>query len=344
MKQDYYSMLGVSKNATDKEIKKAFRSLAMEYHPDKNDAPGAEKKFKEINEAYNTLSDPNKKASYDRFGNSDPGSMNGFGFSGFEDLFGSFGDMFGRRGTSRRSKGGSDIKYTVNVSLENIFKGGSISFNIPRNISCKPCKGAGSDGKAVLKSCGACGGKGILSQSNGFMVIQSQCRSCNGEGTVIKNKCKVCNGMKYTAKNDKLRVTLPRGIDDGAVMRLSGKGNDSVCGGHPGDLYLTISEKPHKMYSRLNSGNISYNLTIDYATACLGGTAIVDTLHGKCEVKVPRGTQPGDTIRIRGKGSYIMNSSSVGSQYNKILVNIPKNITDEERELLEQIKKIRENS
>ena len=150
--------------------------------------------------------------------------------------------------------------------------------------------------------------------------------------------------MKYATKNDKLRVTLPRGIDDGAVMRLSGKGNDSGYGGHPGDLFLTISEKPHGIYSRLNGGNISYNLTIDYATACLGGTAIVDTLHGKCEVRVPRGTQPGDTIRIRGKGSYIMNSSSVGSQYNKILVDIPKNITDEERELLEQIKKIRENS
>ena len=347
MKQDYYNTLGVSKSASEKEIKKAFRSMAMEYHPDKNSSPDAEKKFKEINEAYNVLSDPDKKLNYDRFGHASQGPSGGRGFGGFEDIFGGFGgfgDIFGRKKPRRASAKGTDIRYTVNVSLENIFKGGSVSFNIPRHMSCKPCSGTGADGKAVMVSCGACGGRGIISQNTGFMVVNSQCRSCNGEGSFIKNKCKKCNGSKTVSRNEKLKVTLPRGIEDGMTMRLSGKGNESPKGGKSGDLYLTISEKKHDLYTRMNYGNISHTLHIDYATACLGGTRIVNTLHGKCEIKIPKGTQQGDTIRIRGKGCYIMNSSSVGSQYNNIIVDIPKNISDEEVELLEQIKRIRRNS
>jgi molecular chaperone DnaJ len=347
MKQDYYNALGISKNASEKEIKKAFRSMAMKYHPDKNNSPDAEKKFKEVNEAYNVLSSPDKKSNYDKFGHADPGSMNGHGFGGFEDIFGGFGgfgDMFGRKSSRRVNKKGSDIRYTVNVSLENIFKGGSVSFNIPRNVSCGPCRGTGADGKAILSSCGACGGKGVVTQSTGFMVVNSQCRSCNGEGSFIKNKCKKCHGNKAVPKNEKLKITLPRGIEGGVTMRLSGKGNESLKGGRSGDLYLTISEKKHDLYTRMSGGNISHELKIDYATACLGGTRIVNTLHGKCEIKIPKGTQQGDTIRIRGKGCYIMNSSSVGSQYNNIVVDIPKDISDEEVELLEQIKKIRKSS
>ena len=347
MKQDYYKTLGVAKDASEKDIKKAFRSMAMKYHPDKNSSDDAERKFKEANEAYDVLSDPDKRSSYDRFGHADPRSMGGHGFGGFEDIFngfGGFGDIFGRKKTKRANAKGTDIRYTVNVSLENIFKGGSVSFNIPRSVSCKACNGTGAEGKPVLVTCDACEGKGFMSQNTGFMVVNSQCRKCNGEGSFIKNKCKKCNGKKAVSKNEKLKVALPRGIEDGMTMRLSGKGNESLKGGRSGDLYLTISEKKHDLYTRMNYGNISHNLHIDYATACLGGTRIVNTLHGKCEIRIPKGTQQGDTIRIRGKGCYIMNSSSVGSQYNKVVVDIPKDITDEERELLEQIKAIRAGS
>tara|TARA_B100000131_G_scaffold175032_1_gene169109 strand:+ start:6367 stop:7410 length:1044 start_codon:yes stop_codon:yes gene_type:complete len=347
MKQDYYKTLGVAKDASEKDIKKAFRSMAMKYHPDKNSSDDAERKFKEANEAYDVLSDPDKRSSYDRFGHADPRSMGGHGFGGFEDIFGGFGgfsDIFGRKNRRSSSKRGADVKYTINVSLENIFKGGSISVNIPRKMSCGTCNGVGSDGKAELRSCEVCGGAGAVTQDTGFMTIRTQCRSCNGEGSTIINKCKTCHGNRYVKKNEKLKVNLPRGIGDGATMRVSGKGNQSLHGGGNGDLYLTISEKKHNLYSRMENGNILHNLKIDYATACLGGTRIVNTLHGKCEIKIPKGTQQGDTIRIRGKGCYIMNSSSVGSQYNKITVDIPKDITDEERELLEQIKAIRAGS
>lgn len=352
MKVDFYETLGVSKSADEKELKSAFRKLAMQFHPDKN--PGdhaAEAKFKEINEAYETLRDPQKRAAYDRFGHAafenGGGGGGGFGGSGgFADIFEDiFGEMMGGRGR-RQSNGrerGADLRFNMEITLEESFNGKTAHIRVPTTIACETCTGTGAKPGTQPVTCGTCGGAGRVRAAQGFFSVERACPTCQGRGTIIKDPCTACSGHGKVAKERSLDVNIPAGIEDGTRIRLSGEGEAGSRGGPAGDLYIFISIKPHQFFQR-DGADLYCKVPISMTTAALGGKFEVSTLDGtQTRVTVPEGTQYGKQFRLKGKGMPVMRQSAMGDLYIQIDIETPQNLTSRQRELLQEFEKLSSN-
>ncbi len=355
MKKDYYDVLGVSKSAEQAEIKKAFRSLAMKYHPDRNQGANnkeAEEKFKEIKEAYEVLSNSEKRQAYDRFGHSGVNSAGfggGAGAQGFGDIFGDFGDIFenifgGGGGGPRGHAGhgqpfaerGSDLSYSVSISLEDAVNGKNITVEIPTYVSCDHCHGSGAKANSQPVTCSTCQGAGQVRMQQGFFAIQQTCPTCHGAGTTIKDPCDKCHGQGRVRKTKTLSIKIPSGIDNGDRIRLSGEGAAGTHGGPAGDLYVQVSVKPHKIFTR-EAKDLYCEIPISLITATLGGEIEVPTLDGIVKLKVPAETQTGRSFKLKGKGVPGVRHATRGDLYCKVNIEIPVNLTDEQKSLLQKL-------
>ena len=352
-KRDFYEVLGVPKNADEAALKSAFRKLAMQYHPDKN--PGdteAERKFKEINEAYQVLSDPQKRGAYDRFGHAafeggGGGGPGGFGqdFSGsmsdiFEDIF---GDVFGgggrRGGGGRARERGADLRYNLDITLEEAFKGKNATIKVPTAIQCDACNGTGAKPGSKAKTCGTCGGAGRVRASQGCFAIERTCPSCGGRGEVIEDPCKSCAGAGRVTRERTLSVNVPPGVEAGTRIRLAGEGEAGMRGAPSGDLYIFLGVQPHGFYSR-DGADLFCRVPISMVAAALGTEIRVPTLDGKeALVKVPEGTQSGKQFRLRGRGMPVLRSRDFGDLYVQAMVETPQNLTKRQRDLLAEFDK-----
>ncbi len=346
--RDYYEVLGVSRSASESDLKSAFRNLARKYHPDVNDAPDAEDKFKEINTAYRVLSDDDKRAAYDRFGhagvkgaNSGAGGYQTADFSDFADIFGDIFGFGGRgRGRSRGPQRGADLQYRVKLSFTEAVFGVEKEINITRDEPCSTCGGSGAKPGTSPKTCKHCGGRGEVRQTRqtllGSMVQVVTCPVCNGKGKMIESPCTTCHGSGQERKTRRKKVSIPAGVDDGTRIRLSGEGQPGTNNGPPGDLYLVLSVQPHK-YFRRRDHDILLDLNVNIAQATLGAKVRVPTVDGESMLRIPPGTQPGEVIRMRGKGVPYLRSSSRGDQLVVINLTVPKHLDDDERALFEQL-------
>lgn len=363
-KRDYYEVLGVSKNATEDEIKKAYRKLAIKYHPDRN--PGdkeAEEKFKEAAEAYDVLHDPEKRQRYDQFGFE--GLEGGSGFGGFggsggfsmDDIFSAFGDIFGGHsgfggfgsgfgGGARQHAQyrGADLRLRVKLTLEEIATGTTKKFKVHKDVACPHCHGTGSEDGTGSTTCPTCHGQGVVVKTVrtmlGLMQTQTECPTCHGEGTVIKNKCKQCGGTGVVKGEDVVEINIPAGVAEGMVVNVSGKGNAAPHNGVNGDIQVYIQELPHEKFVR-DGQNLIYNLLLDFPTAALGGDVEVPTIDGKkAKVTIEPGTQPGKALRLRGKGLPAVKGygSGNGDEVINISVYVPKKLSREERKAIEQLR------
>jgi molecular chaperone DnaJ len=344
-KRDFYETLGVAKNASDDELKKAYRKLAMKWHPDRN--PGnkeAEEKFKAAKEAYEVLSDSQKRAAYDRFGHAgvDPnaaGMGGGAGGAAFSDAFGDiFGEIFGgarRGGGGPQVYRGADLKYAMEITLEQAANGLETEIRVPSWEACDTCSGSGAKPGTSPTSCRTCGGTGAVRMQQGFFSVQQTCPTCHGSGQEIKDPCVACHGEGRTRKNKTLQVKIPAGIDDGMRIRSSGNGEPGVNGGPSGDLFVEIHLKPHKIFQREND-DLHCELTIPFTKAALGGDVQVPTLSGKAEITIPDGTQSGKTFRLRGKGIKGVRAGYPGDLYCHVVVETPVRLTEEQKDILRQ--------
>ncbi len=346
-KQDFYDVLGVSKEVDSNSLKSAYRKLAMKYHPDKN--PGdseAEKKFKEISEAYEVLSNPEKKAAYDQYGHdafTGPGGGQG-GFSeGFGSGFGSFSDIFedffgdatGQR-NNERLKRGEDLKYEMSITLRDAYLGVKKEISYDTLVSCTSCSGTGSENKDGIGSCGSCRGSGRIRASQGFFTVERTCPACGGSGQVITDPCRECNGEGRQRKNKNIEVSIPAGVEEGSRIRLAGEGTAGQNGAEDGDLYIFISIVSHELFDR-DGTNIFCNVPISIYEASLGGSVEVPTVSGgRAKVKIPAGTQSGDQLRLSGKGMPALRSVSFGDMIITLNVEIPKNLSQKQKELLKE--------
>ncbi|MCO5106506.1 MAG: molecular chaperone DnaJ [Burkholderiaceae bacterium] len=347
-KRDYYEVLGVAKNSTDDDLKKAYRRLAMKYHPDRN--PGnkdAEEKFKEVKEAYEMLTDPAKREAYDRFGHAGvdpnagfPGGAGGQGFGGFADVFGDiFGDIFGgqRAGGGRSNVyRGADLRYAMEITLEQAANGYTSEIRVPSWDTCGTCSGTGAKPGTKPKVCHTCGGQGAVRVQQGFFSIQQTCPTCRGSGKVIPDPCTACEGVGRVKKNKTLEVKIPAGIDDGMRIRSAGNGEPGINGGPPGDLYVEIHVKEHPVFQR-DGDDLHCEVPIGITTAALGGTVQIPTLAGRAEIELPEGTQPGKQFRLRGKGIKGIRSSYPGDLYAHVVVETPVRLTDKQKQLLREL-------
>ncbi len=345
-KRDYYQVLGVARGASDEEIKKAFRKLAMEYHPDRNKDAAASEHFKEINEAYQVLSDSKKRSSYDTFGHAGV-SSNGGGFEGF-DNFGGFGDIFdaffgggGGRRSATAARRGSDLQVDITINFEKAVFGAEEDIEIRRHEICSRCRGARSEPGTSPETCVQCRGSGQVRRSQqgifGQFTQVSTCTMCRGEGSVITTPCSNCRGAGTELRDRKLVVTIPAGIETSTQLRLSGEGEPGMYGGSAGDLYVIVRVRNHKFFKR-QGYDIVYLQNINIAQAALGLSLEVPTLEGDEEIEIPRGTQSGDVIRLRGRGiPHLRNRRARGDQLVTVIVETPKSLTDEQRELLMQL-------
>ncbi|MDJ0940542.1 MAG: molecular chaperone DnaJ [Woeseiaceae bacterium] len=341
-KRDYYEVLGVSKTATADEIKKAYRRLAMKHHPDRNkDDESAEAKFKEAKEAYEALSDTDKRAAYDQFGHeglrAGPGGAGGFGGAeGFADIFGDvFGDIFGgaRRGGASQVFRGADLGYELKLDLETAVAGDTVTIDVPTHVSCTGCDGSGAKKGTTPTACTACQGTGQVRMQQGFFSIQQTCPACKGAGTIISDPCTDCHGRGRVHKTKTLSVKVPAGVDDGDRIRLSGEGEAGRNGGPPGDLYVEIRVRPHKLFER-EGADLSCEVPVSFGTATLGGEVELPTLDGHVSLKVPAGTQSGKIFRLRGKGVATVRDPRPGDLFARVSVETPVNLTSEQRDLL----------
>ncbi|MBV6273078.1 molecular chaperone DnaJ [Alcaligenaceae bacterium CGII-47] len=344
-KRDFYDVLGVAKNASGDEIRKAYRKLAMKYHPDRNpDSKEAEDKFKEAKQAYEMLSDEEKRSAYDRFGHAgvDPNAAGagGMGGAGFADAFGDiFGDMFGggsrQRGGGPQVYRGSDLKYVLEVSLEQAANGFETEIRIPSWENCDTCHGSGAKPGTSPRTCHTCNGNGTVRMQQGFFSVQQTCPTCHGSGKEITDPCAACDGVGRIRKNKTLQVKIPAGIDDGMRIRSAGNGEPGLNGGPSGDLFVEIRLKPHGIFQR-DGEDLHCELTIPFTKAALGGMLEVPTLSGRGEITIPEGTQTGKTFRLRGKGIRGVRSSYPGDLYCHISVETPVRLNDDQKDLLRQ--------
>ena len=351
-KDDYYGTLGVERDASKEDIRKAYRKLAMKYHPDRN--PGdkqAEQKFKEINEAHDVLKDEQKRAAYDRFGHAafeqggpggNPfggGAGAGFGGTGFGDIFEEmFGDFMGgggRRGPGSTARG-ADLRYNLEVTLEQVYKGAKTQIRVPTSVSCTECHGSGAAGGASPVTCPTCHGHGRVRAQSGFFTVERTCPNCQGVGQVIKDPCRNCGGSGRIRKEKTLSVNIPAGVEDGTRIRLAGEGEAGLRGAPAGDLYIFLTVAPHRFFQR-DGANIFCRVPIPMTTAALGGSIEVPTLDGKrARINVPEGTQTGHQFRLAGKGMPVLRSTAHGDMFVQTVVETPVNLSRKQKELLRE--------
>ena len=352
-KRDYYEILGVAKNATEEDIKKAYRKLAMKHHPDRNQGDGAKKseeQFKEAKEAYEMLSDAQKRAAYDQYGHAgvDPnmgagrGGPGAEGFGGFAEAFGDiFGDIFNGQGGRRAGGGqqvyrGSDLSYAMEITLEEAARGKETQIRIPSWESCETCNGTGAKPGTSAKTCGSCQGSGTVHMRQGFFSIQQTCPHCHGSGKIIPDPCTTCNGQGKVKKQKTLEVKIPAGINEGMRIRSAGNGEPGVNGGPSGDLYIEIRIKQHDLFER-DGDDLHCTMPVSMVTAALGGNIEVPTLGGKAEIELPEGTQHGKTFRLRGKGIKGVRSSYPGDLYCHIAIETPVKLTEHQKKLFREL-------
>ncbi|MET0070434.1 MAG: molecular chaperone DnaJ [Candidatus Thiodiazotropha sp.] len=346
-KRDYYEVLGVSKNASEADIKKAYRRLAMKYHPDRNTgdaASSAEEKFKEAKEAYEVLTDAQKRATYDQFGHAgvDPSMGGGFGggSANFSDIFGDvFGDIFGGGrgpGGGSRVHRGADLRYNLQLSLEDAVAGTTVKIRVPTLVKCDTCGGSGARKGTTPKTCDTCGGHGQVRMQQGFFSVQQTCPRCHGKGTMIEDPCPSCHGQGRIQEHKTLSVKVPPGVDSGDRIRLAGEGEAGESGGPPGDLYVQVAVKPHDIFSR-EDNHLYCEVPISFAVAALGGELEVPTLDGKVMLKIPAGTQTGRLFRMRGKGVKPVRGGPIGDLLCRVLVETPVKLTAEQEELFKRL-------
>jgi molecular chaperone DnaJ len=351
-KQDFYEILGVSKSASGDELKRAYRKLAMQHHPDRNAGDkNAEQKFKDLNEAYDILKDDQKRAAYDRFGHAafeqGSGHPGGFGFAagGFADIF---DEMFGEfMGGGRRGQGGanrgSDLRYNLEISLEEAFRGKQTTIRVPTLVACDQCKGSGAEAGSKPVTCPRCHGRGRLRVQQGFFTIEQTCAGCQGAGRVLDNPCKTCGGQGRVRREKTLSVNIPAGVEDGIRMRLAGEGEVGIRGASAGDLFVFISVAPHRIFQR-DGANIHCRVPLPFTTAALGGTIEVPTVDGsRTRVTVPAGTQSGHQFRLRGKGMTVLRSAARGDMFIEAVVETPVNLNKRQQELLREFEREGEN-
>ncbi len=352
----FYETLGVSRTCTEVELKSAFRKAAMQYHPDRN--PGdttCEVKFKEVNEAYQCLCDPQKRSAYDRFGHAAFEQGNGFANGGAGDGFGAsmadifddlFGDVMGRRGSGRGNGAtrGSDLRYNLEITLEEAFAGKTANLNLPTSIACTACAGSGAKPGAKPRACATCGGYGRVRAQQGFFSIERTCPHCHGQGEMIDNPCTTCSGTGRVTRERNLAVNIPAGVEDGTRIRLAGEGEAGVRGGPSGDLYIFVATKPHPFYQR-DGADLFCRVPISMVQASLGGEIAVRTIDGsESQVKMPEGTQSGKQFKIRNKGMPVLRSREVGDLYIQVNVETPQNLTKRQRELLSEFESLSSNN
>jgi len=343
-KKDYYEVLGVNRDASEEEIKKAFKKLAMKFHPDRNpDNPKAEESFKEAKEAYEMLSDEQKRAAYDQYGHAgvDP-SMGGGGFGGFNsgnfsDAFGDiFGDIFGGARNQRSNVyRGADLRYNLEISLEDAAKGTETKIRIPVQTSCETCHGSGARPGTSPVTCTTCNGHGQVRMQQGFFSVQQTCPKCHGTGKMVKEPCPTCHGGGRVKQNKTLNVKIPAGVDEGDRIRLSGEGEAGVNGGPTGDLYVVVHLKEHPIFQR-EGANLHCEMPISFSTAALGGEIEVPTLDGAAKMKIPAETQTGSVFRLRGKGIKPLRSSEHGDLMVHVVVETPVRLTEKQKDLLRE--------
>ena len=353
-KADFYTLLGIDRDAGADDIKKAYRKLAMKYHPDRN--PGdaeAERKFKEINEAYEVLKDEDKRAAFDRFGHAafeqggpgGGGGGGGGGFGGFADIFDEmFGDFGGGGGGPRGGGGrGSDLRYNMEITLEEAFEGKKTNIRVPTSVTCDGCTGSGAAGGAPPVTCATCGGHGRVRTQQGFFTVERTCPSCQGTGQVIKEPCTTCGGQGRVHKEKNLSVTIPAGVEEGTRIRLSEEGEAGMRGAPAGDLYIFLSISPHRMFRR-DGANIHCRAPIPMTTAALGGSIEVPTVEGKLtRISIPAGAQSGQQFRLKGKGMKILRSTARGDMFVQVAVETPVSLSAKQKELLKEFENESDN-
>ncbi|RDE18983.1 molecular chaperone DnaJ [Motiliproteus coralliicola] len=343
-KRDYYEVLGVSRDSSDRDIKKAYRRLAMKYHPDRNpDDSAAEEKFKEANEAYEVLSDAQKKAAYDQYGHAgvDPnmGGGHGAGAGGFGDIFGDvFGDIFGGGGGGgRRSRvqRGADLRYNMELDLEEAVRGVEKQIRIPTQVACETCNGSGAKPGTSPKTCGTCGGMGQVRMQQGFFSVQQTCPACHGEGSIVSDPCTDCHGRGRTEETKTLSVKIPPGVDTGDRIRLAGEGEAGSHGGPSGDLFVQVSVRQHPIFDR-DGRNLYCEVPVSFVDAALGGEIEVPTLDGRVKLKVPAESQTGKMFRLRGRGVPPVRGGATGDLMCRVVVETPVNLNSRQKELLRE--------
>jgi molecular chaperone DnaJ len=363
-KRDYYETLGVAKGASADEIKKGYRTKAKELHPDRNaDNPNAEAQFKEANEAYEVLKDPEKKAAYDRYGHAafeggmgGGGGHRGGGFGGggqgdfssafsdvFDDLFGDF--MGGQRGGGgRRAARGADLRYNLGITLEDAYRGMQKSINVPTSVACDSCNGSGSEGGAEPTTCPTCSGMGKVRAQQGFFTVERSCPTCSGLGQIIKNPCKTCHGHGRIEKDRSLSVNIPAGVETGTRIRLAGEGEAGLRGGPPGDLYIFVEVSAHDLFER-DGNNLYCRVPVSMAKAALGGAIEVPTIDGgRGRVQIPEGSQSGRQMRLRSKGMPALRGGGVGDMFIELAVETPVNLTSRQKEILREFEDLSEDT
>lgn len=351
-KRDYYEVLGVGKDADEQAIKSAYRKLALQYHPDRNpNNPDAEEKFKEASEAYSVLSDPQKRAAFDRYGlaglQGAAGGAQGFDpsqFGDFSDILGDFfgfGDLFGGGGgrQQRRSRAqrGEDVRYDLEIEFEQAVFGASVDIQVPRMEVCDRCTGSGAEPGSAPSQCPTCHGRGEILYQQSFLSIRRTCSTCNGAGQIVRNPCSQCRGQGYRQAQRKLKINIPAGVDDGTRLRLSHEGQPGANGGPPGDLYVFLKVKEHAFFER-READLHCTIPLNIAQAALGADIEVPTLDGAHKLKIPEGTQNGAQFRLRHKGVSVLNGSSRGDLYVHINVKVPTKLTRDQRKIFEQLK------